>query len=232
MNRIFLCLAATLALQASPAGAAVYGRDEVLAALAEALAGRGAGDRLELELANREVAVDGAASRVAVELVDFDRESRRFVALVAAGGEKVRLSGRAFQVHDVPVPTRPVAAGEVIAEADLEWLPVRADRLDRNAATALAQLVGMTPARGLKAGRAVKVSEIRPPVLVVKGALVTMSVNAPGLALTATGRALDDGADGDVVRVLNVQSKRTVEGLVSGQNQVRIHSRQQLAAKE
>jgi len=232
MKRILIGLAAALALQASPAGAAVFGRDEIVSAVAEALAERGAGDRLELELANREVALEGAADRVAVELVDFDRESRRFVALVTAGGEKARLSGRAFQVHDVPVLTRPVAAGEVIGEHDLEWRPVRADRLDRNAATAAAQLVGMTPARGLKAGRAVKVGEIRPPVLVVKGALVTMSVSAPGLALTATGRALDDGADGDVVRVLNVQSKRTIEGLVSGQNRVRIPSRHQLAAKE
>lgn len=232
MKRTFFCLLAALALQASPAQAAVYGRDDVVAAVSEALAARGAGDRLELELANRDIAVEGPDERIAIELVDFDRDSRRFVALVAAGGEKSRLTGRAFQVFDVPVLTRPLAAGEVIGEADLEWLPVRADRLDRNAATGAAQLVGMTPARGLKAGRAVKVSEVRPPLLILKGALVTMSVTAPGLTLTATGRALDDGADGEIVRVLNVQSKRTVEGVVSGQNQVRIPSRQQLAAKE
>lgn len=233
MNRISFCLAAAvLAALASPAGAATFGREEVIAAVAQALAERGAGDRLELELANRDVAVEGAAPKLAVELVDFDRDSRRFVAQVEAGGEKSRLTGRAFQVFDVPMLARPVAAGEVIGQADLEWQSVRADRLDRNAVTAAAQLVGMTPTRGLKAGRAVKAGEVRAPQLVAKGALVTMSVSAPGLTLTATGRALDDGADGEIVRVLNVHSKRTVEGVVSGQNQVRIPSRQQLAAKE
>jgi flagella basal body P-ring formation protein FlgA len=125
-----------------------------------------------------------------------------------------------------------MAAGEVIGESDVELLPIRADRLDRNAATSPAQLVGMTPARGLRAGRAVKVSEVHAPLLVSKGALVTMTVNAPGLTLTATGRALDDGADGEIVRVLNVQSKRTVEGVVVGQNQIRIPARQRLAAAQ
>src|SRR5690606_30253987 len=118
----------------------------------------------------------------------------------SAGGDGLRLAGRAFQVFDVPVLNRPVAAGEVIGEADLEWLAVRGDRIDRNAATVAEQLVGMTPVRGLKAGRTIKLREVRAPVLVAKGALVTMTVRAPGLLLSATGRALDDGAEGDYVR--------------------------------
>ena len=107
-----------------------------------------------------------------------------------------------------------------------------ADRIDRNSATSAVQLVGMTPARGLKAGRAIKLGEVRAPLLVTKGALVTMTVNAPGLTLTATGRALDDGAEGEFVRVLNIQSKRTVEGAVLAQNRVGIPARQRLATKE
>ena len=228
MKRFLLAAAAALPFLAAPGEAATFGREEVSAAVAHALATRGAGDRLELDLANREVALEGDA--LSVELLDFDRDSRRFVALVSAGGESQRLSGRAFQVFDVPVLIRPMAAGEVIGEADLELRAVRGDRLDRNAATSSAQLVGMTPARGLKAGRAVKVSEVRAPVLVAKGALVTMTLNAPGLTLTAMGRALEEGAEGDFIRVLNVQSKRTVEGVVAGQNQIRIAARQALAA--
>ena len=233
MNRLLLAAAAALFAFASPGDAATFGREEVSAAVADALAGRGAGDRHELDLANREVAVEGGRTDLSVELLDFDRDSRRFVALVSAGGESQRLSGRAFQVFDVPVLIRPMAAGEVIGDADLELRAMRGDRLDRNAATSSAQLVGMTPARGLKAGRAVKVSEVRAPVLVAKGALVTMTLNAPGLTLTAMGRALEEGAEGDFIRVLNVQSKRTVEGVVAGQNQIRIAARQGLAlAKE
>jgi flagella basal body P-ring formation protein FlgA len=229
MNRLLAAVAA-LSCLASSGEAAVFGREEVAAAVADALAGRGAGDRLELDLANRDVTVEGAAAGLSVELLDFDRSSRRFVALVSAGGESQRLSGRAFQLFDVPMLVRPMAAGEVIGEADLELRAMRGDRLDRNAATSPSQLVGMTPARGLKAGQAVKVSEVRAPLLVTKGALVTMTLNAPGLSLTAIGRALEEGAEGDFIRVLNVQSKRTIEGVVAGQNQIRIAARQHLAA--
>lgn len=230
MRAFLLAALAALPLAASPAEGAVFGREEVTAALAEALVAHGAGDRLDLDLASRRVAVEGEAAGLSVELLDFDRDSRRFVALVSAGGDRQRLAGRAFQVFKVPVLVRPLARGEVIGEADIEWLPMRADRLDRNAATSAAQLVGMTPVRGLRAGRAIRVSDVQPPLLVTKGALVTMTVVAPGLTLTATGRALDDGAEGDFVRVLNLQSKRTVEGLVAGQNRIRIPARQRLAA--
>jgi flagella basal body P-ring formation protein FlgA len=216
MNRLLAAVAA-LSCLASSGEAAVFGREEVAAAVADALVGRGAGDRLELDLANRDVTVEGAAAGLSV-------------ALVSAGGESQRLSGRAFQLFDVPMLVRPMAAGEVIGEADLELRAMRGDRLDRNAATSSTQLVGMTPARGLKAGQAVKVSEVRAPLLVTKGALVTMTLNAPGLSLTAMGRALEEGAEGDFIRVLNVQSKRTIEGVVAGQNQIRIAARQHLAA--
>lgn len=231
MKRFVIGFFCAALLACAPGEAGAFGREEVTAAVAEALAARGAGERLELEFANRDVALQGDGA-LAVEVLDFDRDSRRFVALASAGGEAVRLSGRAFQVFEAPVLVRPVPAGEVIQESDLEWRAVRADRLDRNAATSADQLVGMTPTRGLKPGRVVKVSEVRPPLLVEKGALVTMTASAPGLLLTATGRALDDGAEGDVVRVLNVQSKRTVEGVVSGRNQIRIPARQRLAAVE
>lgn len=232
MKSVLLAAIAALSCLASPAEAAVFGRGEVSAAVADALAERGAGNRLELDLANREVLVEGDGAALSVDLVDFDRDSRRFVALVSAGGERHRLAGRAFLVFDLPVLIRPMAAGEVIGESDLELLPMRGDRIDRNAATSAAQLVGMTPARGLKAGRAIKLGEVRAPLLVTKGALVTMTVNAPGLSLTATGRALDDGAEGEFVRVLNIQSKRTVEGAVLGQNRIAIPARQRLATKE
>src|SRR6185312_3850596 len=43
-----------------------------------------------------------------------------------------------------------------------------------------------------------------------------------GLYLTTRGKALDNGAEGDVVSVLNLQSKRTVTGVVSGRGQVTI----------
>ena len=47
-------------------------------------------------------------------------------------------------------------------------------------------------------------------------------MNSTGLYLTIRGKALDSGAEGDTVSVLNLQSKRTISGVVIGRGQVAI----------
>src|SRR5215472_17177885 len=49
---------------------------------------------------------------------------------------------------------------------------------------------------------------------------VTLVYQAPGLVLTIRGKALESGAQGDAINVLNLQSKRTLQGTVSGAGEV------------
>jgi flagella basal body P-ring formation protein FlgA len=49
---------------------------------------------------------------------------------------------------------------------------------------------------------------------------VTLVYETPGLTLTMLGKAIDSGTEGDLVNVLNVQSKRPVQGIVSGPGRV------------
>ena len=51
---------------------------------------------------------------------------------------------------------------------------------------------------------------------------VTLIYQTAGLYLTVGGKAMEGGTEGDVVTVLNLQSKRTVSGTVVGRNQVAI----------
>ncbi len=44
----------------------------------------------------------------------------------------------------------------------------------------------------------------------------------PGIRLTVRGKALESGAVGDVVGVLNIQSNRTVQATVTGPGRVAI----------
>ena len=50
----------------------------------------------------------------------------------------------------------------------------------------------------------------------------TSWLHAPGLYLTGRGKALENGTEGDTVNVLNLQSKRTVQGIVIGPGQVSV----------
>ena len=53
------------------------------------------------------------------------------------------------------------------------------------------------------------------PEIVQRNEAVTLVYEVPGIVLTMRGKALEAGAEGDIVNVLNVQSKRTVQGTVS-----------------
>ena len=82
--------------------------------------------------------------------------------------------------------------------------------------------VGMQARRQLRAGQAMRVADLAKPDLVQRDQNVTLIYETPGLYLTMRGKALESGTEGDVVNVMNLQSKRTVSGTVTGRGQVAI----------
>ncbi len=65
-------------------------------------------------------------------------------------------------------------------------------------------------------------ADLAKPDLVQRDQSVTLIYESPGLYLTIRGKALENGTEGDVVNVINLQSKRTVSGTVIGRGQVSI----------
>ena len=55
----------------------------------------------------------------------------------------------------------------------------------------------------LHAGEALRADDVRHPIVVTKGQTVTMMFDAPGVELTAMGRAMSEGGVGDTVTVQN-----------------------------
>jgi flagella basal body P-ring formation protein FlgA len=82
--------------------------------------------------------------------------------------------------------------------------------------------LGMQMRRPMRAGQPLKVADLVKPDLVQRDQAVTLIYQTAGLYLTTRGKAVDNGTEGDVVNVLNLQSKRTVTGVVTGRGQVTI----------
>jgi len=82
--------------------------------------------------------------------------------------------------------------------------------------------VGMQARRQLRAGQALRVADLSKPDLVTRDQNVTLIYETAGLYLTIRGKAMDNGTEGDVVSVMNLQSKRPVAGVVSGRGEVTI----------
>ena len=82
----------------------------------------------------------------------------------------------------------------------------------------------MQARKQLRVGQALKTADLARPDLVQKDQAVVLIYQAVGLHLTIRGKALEGGTEGDVVSVMNLQSKRTVTGVVTGRGQVSINA--------
>ena len=65
-------------------------------------------------------------------------------------------------------------------------------------------------------------ADLTKPAVVQRNDTVTLIYEAPGLTLTLRGQAQDAGALGDTISVINSQSKRIVQGVVSGPGRVTV----------
>lgn len=116
----------------------------------------------------------------------------------------------------IVVPARTIARGDVISESDLTYTNVAARRVFPGVVTGFNQLDGKQARRILRAGEPVRVDDVRAPILVTKGSRVTVTFHAPGIALTAIGKAMSEGGLGDSVTVLNPASYRQITATVTG----------------
>ena len=168
-----------------------------------------------------------AEPTVSVEQISYNTRSGAFTAIVRApAGDMLsplrRVTGRAYAVLDVPVLTRDMQPGDVVRQQDIDWVRLPANRVSQNMIASLDHLVGMSPRRPARAGEPLRQSDMSPPIVVDKGAQVDVTLVSGSLTLTARGRALQSGAVGDIVNVLNTRSNRTVQGVVTGPNMVTI----------
>ena len=95
----------------------------------------------------------------------------------------------------------------------------------------VSELIGMSPLRTLSADRPVKRSEIRRPVLVGKGSIVTMVFRSERMMLTAQGKALQNGSKGDNIRILNTKTHKVIDGTVLNSGTVTVSPLGQLALR-
>lgn len=198
------------------------GGAEIEDALRRELSDQGlSGDvRLALDTPGQRLRLPSTAERsLRVTRLTLDPSSGRFLANVVAPaqGEPLAIlsvTGRALEMTEVPVLTRNLRPGEVIRARDIEWMSVQANRLSRTTVMDHATLIGMTPRRPIRAENMIRSTDLQSPVMVSKNSLVTIRLQTERMQLTSQGRALEDGAEGDVVRVMNTKSNTVVNGVV------------------
>jgi flagella basal body P-ring formation protein FlgA len=206
--------------------------DDVMMRIQTALIDAGMPIERRISLSKRDLTVTslpGERNGVRVESARFDERVSRFAAVLVVprgtgAADRVHVTGRIHEILRVPVLTRRLNRGEVIGRGDVDLVELPRDGLARNVVLDPDALVGMTPRRLLSANTPLRPGDVAPPVIVSKGTLVTLVVRTDRMLITARGKALQDAAQGETVRVLNIRSRSTIEGVVQGPNQVVVNT--------
>jgi flagella basal body P-ring formation protein FlgA len=181
-------------------------------------------------------------TRVTADLVVsravYDTRSNRFDVTFEIPGSAaaqrlpLRYTGIALEMVDAIALAKPLGRGDIIRDADIlvERRP-KAD-LGTDPITNRDQVLGLALRRSMRAGQLLQRTDLMKPELVLRNEPVTIVYRTPGISLTIRGKALETGTEGDIVNVVNVQSKRTIQGTVTGYGHVSVFTPARLAASQ
>ena len=123
---------------------------------------------------------------------------------------------------DTLVAARTIRAAEVIGPQDVTLAQAEA----AGALSDPGEVIGQEARVVLYAGRPIRPGDIGPPAIVERNEEITLVFRQGGLAISAAGRALGRGGEGDVVRAMNLASRKTVSGVVGPQGAVHVSGSQ------
>src|ERR1044072_7188499 len=166
-----------------------------------------------------------STSELALARINYDPAARRFdVSFELAGASRTswRYTGTAIETIEAAVPTRAINRGDVLKASDfaIERRP-RSEFTSEPPASA-AEIAGLAARRALRIGQPLRNADLMKPEIVKKNDMVLLHYAVPGIVLTMRGQAQESGTDGDIVNVLNINSKRVIQGIVTGPGHVTI----------
>jgi flagella basal body P-ring formation protein FlgA len=158
--------------------------------------------------------------------ISYDKPGGRFdvTFALAASRAQWRYTGTAIETIEAAIATRALARGELIKQNDISIERRPKSEFSSDAPARVADIVGLAVRGNVRAGQGLRNSDLMKPELVKKNEMVLLHYEVPGIVLTMRGQALDSGAEGDLVNVLNIQSKRTIQGVITGAGRVTILS--------
>ena len=211
--------------------ATMIGFDTVSNSLEKALSEKAALDNVEL-VVNENMAnltlPKGEPSTADVQDIRYNPQDSSFVAtLLAPSAERplkrFKITGYAHKLVEVPTLVSSIKRGDVISASDIEMVELRENMLARNVITSVADLQGMAAAKDISSGQAIRTMDIALPQLVNRGGELTIIYKAGTMSLTAKGKALQNGARGELIRVVNLASNKNLQGMVTADNEVTIY---------
>ncbi len=204
-------------------------RDEIMPLITTELKKRGAADDVTIDVPNFSGPAIAEEQGITPELASlvYDASHGRFSAyftIPADGGTSTsfRADGTVSTHVDAVTALHDLSPGQVINRADIDVESKDSRTLPAHVLTDPDAVIGQAARHAVSAGNPLTSEQIIHIDLVEKGAPVILDVSSTGLHLTATGIAVDSGALGERIHVLNPASHMIVVGQIVDRTRVEV----------
>ena len=215
-------------------GATTLNRDQLAGLVRNALADRNAGvdaDALEIRLMqapDKVLADPKVQDPIRVDRLEWSESSGRFTLFasvaVELGTEPLILSGIATEMVEVIALAQPLRRGDILRQEDVDVIRLPRSKVPAGAIADAGEIVGKEARGNLRAAAPLSRKDFQQPILVRKGEKITVTFEMPGMKLSSRAQAMDDGAKGDVIDVMNLTSRRIVPATITSRGHVRVQS--------
>lgn len=173
---------------------------------------------------------DGVTS---IDAFNIDARSGNFAGrFYLEDGTTSVLQGQVQATIPVLLPQRRISAGEIISQADVSSADMPVHAVTSYVLRDARDILGKQVKRTLMPGRPIAEHSLMEPLVVQRGDNVTISYKSGSLDLTAPGRALEDAARGENVRIVNLHSSKTIFAQATRDGMVTVQPAQNYSTSE
>jgi flagella basal body P-ring formation protein FlgA len=119
----------------------------------------------------------------------------------------------------VVVATQRITRGQTITGQDIKTEERWLDSGRQRPLTDADALIGQVAARSIRDGQLLTPNDVKPALMVKRGQLITLRAISGGLIVKTVARAMDDGGDGQIIKVRNLRTREQYHVRVSGPQQ-------------
>lgn len=145
------------------------------------------------------------------------------VTIFAAGSsQKVEIKAQAFAWQQQVVLMRPLADRQIIRQEDVVSRRALVSQVANDPLLTMDQVLGQQAAMQLRPGTVFTARMVEAVPLVRTGQLVTIILSQGDIQVKTVGRAMENGAFGQTIRVRNERTRDMYEAVVTGQQTARL----------
>lgn len=134
--------------------------------------------------------------------------------------EKFNVSGTFDQLVSIPVLSKNMQRDTVIKEEDISSMEIPASQVRFDTITDTEKLVGQALKRTISSSTPIKERDLQKAQIIQHGNIVNLVYNTPAISLKTVGVAMENGGQGDIIRVKNSSSGKIIQGIVQDEQNV------------